>query len=402
MLLLDDGESCTQIAKFLYLDDDTIRGWYEAYRRDGWEVLALDGWQGGQSRMTSAQEAALCGWLEARFCRSTGEIRAYILAEFGLRYSQSGCIKLLARLGFEYRKPKPLPQVASVQKQAEFIALYESLMNNLHADEAVYFADAVHPEYQTKPAFGWVKTGSNPAVKTTAGRGRVNIHGALNLETFDTPFVEPTTVDGVSAAQLLAKIEARNPDKRVIHVIWDNAAYHKGPDVRAFLARPGCRIHLIQLPPYCPHLNPIERLWAVLHQYGNHLNPLYNLRSSSPPSRISIAFAFGITGSIPGFPRCARRAGELSCHPATLADDVYVLCSGMSPDIGRRPKTGVPNNSFPPTFARRLVPMAPGYLGPHKEWLHFNARSCLRWATYIMARQRPHAECAPINAAKSL
>ena len=80
----------------------------------------------------------------------------------------------------------------------------------------------------------------------------------------------PTTVDGVSAVQLLTKIEARNPDKRIIHVIWDNAAYHKGPDVRAFLARTACRIHLIQLPPYCPHLNPIERLWAVLHQYVTH------------------------------------------------------------------------------------------------------------------------------------
>jgi len=34
-------------------------------------------------------------------------------------------------------------------------------------------------------------------------------------------------VDGVSAVQLLAKIEARNQDKRIIHVIWDNAAYHK-------------------------------------------------------------------------------------------------------------------------------------------------------------------------------
>ena len=41
----------------------------------------------------------------------------------------------------------------------------------------------------------------------------------------------------ISAAQLLAKIEARNPDKR-LNVIWDNAAYHKGPDVREFLARP--------------------------------------------------------------------------------------------------------------------------------------------------------------------
>ena len=64
--------------------------------------------------------------------------------------------------------------------------------------------------------------------------------------------------------------------------IWHNAAYHKGPDVRAFLAWTACRIHLIQLPPDCPHLNPpsrafnmpclviIERLWTVLHRYVTH------------------------------------------------------------------------------------------------------------------------------------
>ncbi len=176
----------------------------------------------------------------------------------------------MARLGFEYRKPKTLPRVADVAKQAEFIAMYENMLNSLADDEAVYFAHAVHPEYQSKPAFGWVKKGANPTLKTTAGRARVNIHGALNLETFDTPFVAPSTVDGVSAVQLLAKIEDRNQDKRIIQVIWDNAAYHKAPDVRAFLSRKNCRIHLIQLPPYCPHLNPIERLWAVMHQHVTH------------------------------------------------------------------------------------------------------------------------------------
>jgi len=252
------------------LDDDTIRGWYKSYRQDGWDALAFDGWKGGQSRMKQAQEVALCAWLEARFCRSTVEIRAHVAAECGLNYSNSGCIKLLARLGFEYRKPKALPRVADAAKQAEFIAMYENMLNSLADDEAVYFADAVHPEYQSKPAFGWVKKGTNPTLKTTSGRARVNIHGALNLETFDTPFVAPITVDGVSAVQLLAKIEARNHDKRIIHVIWDNAAYHKGPDVRAFLSRKNCRIHLIQLPPYCPHLNPIERLWAVMHQHVTH------------------------------------------------------------------------------------------------------------------------------------
>jgi transposase len=43
ILLLDDGESCVQIAKFLYLDDDTIRGWYKTYWEGGWDALSTDG-----------------------------------------------------------------------------------------------------------------------------------------------------------------------------------------------------------------------------------------------------------------------------------------------------------------------------------------------------------------------
>jgi transposase len=162
---------------------NTIRGWHKTYLQDGWDALAYDGWKGGQSGMTQVQEVALCAWLEARFCLSKIEIRAHVAAECGLNYSHSGCIKLLARLGFEYRKPKPLPRVASAQMQTALIAFYERLMRELPADEAVYFADAVHPEYQTKPAFGWVNVGLNPAVLSTAGRGRVNIHGAVILRT---------------------------------------------------------------------------------------------------------------------------------------------------------------------------------------------------------------------------
>jgi hypothetical protein len=85
----------------------------------------------------------------------------FITAEFELVYSHSGCLKMLRRPGFEYRKPKALPRVADEDKQAEFIAFYQDLMTKLPADEAVYFADAVHPEHQTKPAFGWVRKGSN-------------------------------------------------------------------------------------------------------------------------------------------------------------------------------------------------------------------------------------------------
>ena len=130
-------------------------------------------------------------------------------------YSRLGCLKMPGRLGFEYRKPKALPRVANSETHAEFIAFYQDWMTKLPANEAVYFADATHPEHQTKPAFGWVRKGSNPAVKTSAGRGRVNIHGGVYLEKFDAPFIKPVNVGGDNAVQLLANIEATTP-KQII------------------------------------------------------------------------------------------------------------------------------------------------------------------------------------------
>ena len=58
ILLLDDGKSCQVIAEFLYLDDDTIRGWYKTYREGCWDGLSIDGWKGGQSRIIVTQEGA--------------------------------------------------------------------------------------------------------------------------------------------------------------------------------------------------------------------------------------------------------------------------------------------------------------------------------------------------------
>lgn len=51
----------------------------------------------------------------------------------------------------------------------------------------------------------------------------------LNLETLDVSLVAPVTLDGASAAQIIAKITMRNPNKRIIHVIRNNAGYRKRP-----------------------------------------------------------------------------------------------------------------------------------------------------------------------------
>ncbi len=68
------------------------------------------------------------------------------------------------------------------------------------------------------------------------------------------------TIDAASTIKLLESIEVLHPMLVPVHVFLDNARYHHAKLVREWLARPGCRIKLHFVPPYCPHLNPIKRL----------------------------------------------------------------------------------------------------------------------------------------------
>ncbi len=134
----------------------------------------------------------------------------------------------------------------------------------------MYFADAVHPEYQSRPAHGWVRKGEHLAVRRGKGRQRVNLAGALCLETGHCQIVEDVRITAETTVELFARLERANPDKRLIHVILDNAGTNRGQPLRAWLARPDCRIRPIYLPPYAPNLNAIERLWKVMHSHVTH------------------------------------------------------------------------------------------------------------------------------------
>jgi DDE superfamily endonuclease len=103
-----------------------------------------------------------------------------------------------------------------------------------------------------------------------AERDRLNVHGAIDLETGQTVMKDVLVVDAVSTIMLLMAIEAMYPGKRVIHVFLDNARYHHAKLVQAWLAEPDRRIKLHFIPTYCPHLNPIERLWGLMHKHITH------------------------------------------------------------------------------------------------------------------------------------
>ncbi|MGC8534405.1 MAG: IS630 family transposase, partial [Rhizomicrobium sp.] len=103
-----------------------------------------------------------------------------------------------------------------------------------------------------------------------SGRQRLNIHGAIDLESGKTAMIDVETVDAASTIRLLEAIEAMYPLLAMIHVFLDNARYHHAKMVQEWLAQPGRRIKLHFVPAYCPHLNPIERLWGLMHRHLTH------------------------------------------------------------------------------------------------------------------------------------
>lgn len=271
LVLLDDGMSCTEVARVLLLDDDTVRAWHRLYQEDGIDGLVGFSAGGSACRLNLEQQEQLKAWITEVLPRTTREIGAKIEKEFGITYEgRSGLIALLHRLGMEHRKPQAVSRKIDLVKQEAFIKAYNDLLNGLHDDEVVLFADAVHPTHAARPVGCWGPKGVQIAVEQTSGRDRLNIHGAIDLETGTTRMIDVETVNAQSTIRLLEEIEAAYPKKRRIHVFADNAKYHKAVMVRTWLAQPGCRVVLHFIPTYCPHLDPIERLWGLMHKNVTH------------------------------------------------------------------------------------------------------------------------------------
>lgn len=269
LILLDRGMSCEDVGRVLLIDDDTIRTWHRLFEEHGVDGLAGFNYGGRASQLTFEQQEQMQGWVGKTLPQTTREVGAWIEREFGLVYeSRSGLVALLHRLGLEHRKPQAMSRKLAPAKQKTFIAAYHALLNGL-SDDCPPTRRCIRPMGRGRWA-AWAPKAVKVAVDQTSGRNRMNIHGAIDLETGKTRMIEVLAVDAMSTITLLSAIEALYPAMRVIHVFLDNARYHHARIVREWLAQPGRRIKLHFIPPYSPHLNPIERLWGLMRKNVAH------------------------------------------------------------------------------------------------------------------------------------
>lgn len=171
------------------------------------------------------------------------------------------------KLGLSYRKFRPLPggkksieQLVELQKNFLENDLNPLLDKANRAVVEVFYVDAAHPVMGFHSGQVWSK---DPIyVRTSSGRTRMNILGAINAVSHELFSLTTTDyIKAVTVVELLKFLREELPGKR-IHLILDNARYQRCKLVEKKAKK--YNIHLLFLPPYSPNLNLIERFWKLL------------------------------------------------------------------------------------------------------------------------------------------
>lgn len=262
VLLASEGWTTVMISQALRIHGSTVLNHLADYTLS--EKLKPEN-GGSQSFLSATQTAQLIEHLTEHTYHHNTQIVAYVLEQFGVKYTVAGMNKWLHKNGFSYKKPKGVPHKFDAAKQQAFVTQYEQLKASCGVDESILFMDAVHPTQATKISHGWIRTGQDKPIETTGSRTRLNLIGALALNDIASAVVnEYEFVNSESIVQFFGQLREKYPPNHKLHLILDGAGYHRAAVVKD--AAMSLNIELHYLPPYSPNLNPIERLWKVMNE----------------------------------------------------------------------------------------------------------------------------------------
>ena len=132
-----------------------------------------------------------------------------------------------------------------------------------NAAEALLFQDEVEIHRHPTLTRMWAPVGTQPQVPAPGQNQKKVVYGGVDYATGKITCTIADTKSGVNfLAFLIALVSAYAGRK--IRLVCDNGRFHCTQAVQQWLAANRHRIEIYWLPPYCPSLNLIERLWGHL------------------------------------------------------------------------------------------------------------------------------------------
>jgi transposase len=131
------------------------------------------------------------------------------------------------------------------------------------AQEALVFQDEVEIHRHPALARMWGPVGEQPQIPAPGKNHKKVVYGGVDYATGRITYTIADTKSGTNFLVFLVALAAAYAGRRV-RLVCDNGRFHHTKAVKAWLAAHADQITVFWLPPYCPSLNLIERLWGHL------------------------------------------------------------------------------------------------------------------------------------------
>jgi transposase len=279
LLLLDAGHPWATICAILFCSPGTISRWKRRYEKEGVGAV-LGRPRGRRPSGVHIWAALVVRWVLTlsptafRFARSrwSCEAAAVVLREdYRVAVGRETVRRWLREADLVWRRPRPTIRPKDPDREKKLHAL-RALLKGLPADETAVFMDEVDVNLNPKVGCMWMRKGQQASVETPGTNEKRYLAGSIHWRTGRVILTEGKPKEGRGAALFVRHLDdLRRAFRhyRVIHVICDNAGFHKpekSKAVRAYLAEWSGRVVLHYLPTYSPDCNPVERVWWRLHE----------------------------------------------------------------------------------------------------------------------------------------
>ncbi|HJZ55254.1 MAG TPA: IS630 family transposase [Gemmataceae bacterium] len=282
LLLLDAGYPWVTVSAVLFCSVSTISRWKRRFEAEGVDAV-LSQPRGRRRSCIHIWASLVVRWVltlspaDFRFARSrwSCEAVAVVLREdFRVQVGRETVRLWLRSAGLVWRRPRPTIRPEDPDREKK-LATLRSLLKGLLADETAVFMDEVDVNLNPKVGCQWMKRGQQASVETPGTNEKRYLAGSIHWRTGRVIVTEGRPKEGRGAALFCRHLDDLRRAFRhykVVHVICDNAGFHK-PDrskvVRKYLAEWADRVKLHYLPTYSPDCDPVEQVWWRLHEAVN-------------------------------------------------------------------------------------------------------------------------------------
>lgn len=268
---LRDGQPAAEIATAFGMNIRTIFKWQAKFMEGGQAALQAKPISGRPSKISEEEMRWIAGAVRDNTPQQFGFafglwtlslLRELIKREFGKSLVLESVRRIMILMGFSAQKPL----YQAWQQDPELVKKWETETYPTIKEEArvagatIYFADeaGIRSDYHTGTT--WAPVGETPVVTVTGRRFSFNMISAVSPRG-DFRFM---IYEGYGTAEVFKEFLKRLMvgATKPVYVVVDGHSIHKAKIVKEYVDSHNGNLKLFYLPPYSPHLNPDEQVWA--------------------------------------------------------------------------------------------------------------------------------------------